>query len=108
MNRDGIRQFKLFHHHGRIDGDAAFKVDDGFTTAAVDGFDMSDVAVEDAFAVFAVLCPGDIVIVLGLHDLVPLTEFVKRRAHLCLVRCRGIEASLEHFIELDDAEGATP
>ena len=62
----------------------------------------------DLKAVIAPDLPLDLVVVAGLHDLVPLPEDHVLPLHLSLVLRRRIEDALQHLVEPDDSQRALP
>ena len=94
MYGDSIGKFQLIQLFKGIGGTSAVKFCNDFLTLPVDRTEVPDVPVENAGAVFAVLVPDDVVVVLDLHHLVALPKGVQDRTTFRLVYGFGVEYRL--------------
>lgn len=94
VHRDGVGEIKLMNLIEGVDGPPVVKADHNRAGGAVDHFNETDVAVEDSQTFLAVVpLPFEIVVVAGLHHLVPLTQQKLPEAVLAAAGLRGVDAS---------------
>ncbi len=106
MHSNGISKVYLREQVECICSLSAVKVYDSKRASVVDTYYASDIAVEYACTLLAVLRPCDVVVIACLHDLVALAVGVYIAFLLLLVLCRGIYLALEKLVKLNSTRNA--